>query len=248
MVGTWCFRPRDSPRIADGDRGPRSASALRVRVRDGGVSGVSLSELCEVCAEVTDLQVSIALSSGGAVPVAVAASAGAAAIEELQLTLGEGPSIDAQADGRPVLIDDVRMATGRWPQFMPAATALGLRAVYAYPLQVGVIRTGVLALYADHPHPLADGGTRDLAALAGLVTDAVLAMQSIASAGDLSSPLLSSAEHPAAVHQATGMVSVQLACSVEDAFARLQAKAFADDVGVTEVARRVVGRELRFEP
>ncbi len=85
--------------------------------------------------------------------------------------------------------------------------------------------------------------------LAGLVTDTVLVeMQSVASAGDLSWPLLSSAEHPAVVHQATGMVSVQLACSVQDAFARLQAKAFAEDVGVTDVARQVVQRELRFEP
>src|SRR5579862_4122102 len=81
--------------------------ALRDRVGEGGLASVSLDELCEVCAEVTELRASIVLSSGGAVPVAVAASDGAAALEELQLTLGEGPSTDARADGRPVLVDEL---------------------------------------------------------------------------------------------------------------------------------------------
>ena len=52
----------------------------------------------------------------------------------------------------------------------------------------------------------------------------------------------------AAVHQATGMVSVQLGVSVESAFAQLRAYAFANDRRLSEVATAVVDRRLRFPP
>jgi len=50
------------------------------------------------------------------------------------------------------------------------------------------------------------------------------------------------------VHQATGMILVQLGISAEDAFARLRAYAYAHDRRLSDVARDVVERRLRFEP
>jgi AmiR/NasT family two-component response regulator len=50
------------------------------------------------------------------------------------------------------------------------------------------------------------------------------------------------------VHQATGMLLVQLGISAEAAFARLRAYAYAHDQRLADVAREVVGRRLRFEP
>jgi hypothetical protein len=49
------------------------------------------------------------------------------------------------------------------------------------------------------------------------------------------------------VHQATGMVSVQLEAGLEEAFARLRAYAFAVDRTVEAVADDVVARRLRFD-
>ena len=48
------------------------------------------------------------------------------------------------------------------------------------------------------------------------------------------------------VHQATGMVLVQLEIPGEDAFARLRAYAFARGRPLTDVARDVVARRLVF--
>src|SRR5438270_521228 len=48
------------------------------------------------------------------------------------------------------------------------------------------------------------------------------------------------------VHQATGMVKVQLGISVEDAFLLLRARAFASERPLREVATDVVERRLRF--
>ena len=54
--------------------------------------------------------------------------------------------------------------------------------------------------------------------------------------------------HQAQVHQATGMILVQLGVGAEAAFARLRAYAYAHDRRLGDVARDVVERRLRFAP
>jgi AmiR/NasT family two-component response regulator len=54
--------------------------------------------------------------------------------------------------------------------------------------------------------------------------------------------------HRAQVHQATGMMLVQLGVGADAAFARLRAYAYAHDRRLGVVARDVVERRLRFEP
>jgi AmiR/NasT family two-component response regulator len=49
------------------------------------------------------------------------------------------------------------------------------------------------------------------------------------------------------VHQATGMIMAQLGVGAMVAFARLQASAFASGQLLTEVARDVVARLVRFD-
>jgi hypothetical protein len=52
----------------------------------------------------------------------------------------------------------------------------------------------------------------------------------------------------AVVHQATGMIIVQLGTTADTAFARLRAYAFAHHRRLSDVAREVVERRLRFDP
>jgi len=167
----------------------------------------------------------------------------AARLEELQLTLGQGPCVDAFAGG-PVLITDLRTGSqqARWPAFTPAALEAGARAVFALPLQIGAIRLGVLDLYRARPDALSRTELAD--ALIFAETATVLALDGAAQA-DPSRPATMSADQTV-VHQAAGMVSVQLGVRVDVAFARLRAYAFANDRRLSEVARAVVDRRLRF--
>lgn len=71
-------------------------------------------------------------------------------VEELQFTLGEGPCLDAHATRRTVLVPDLtRDALTRWPAYAPAAYEHGVRAVFAFPLQIGAACLGVLDVYRD---------------------------------------------------------------------------------------------------
>jgi AmiR/NasT family two-component response regulator len=50
----------------------------------------------------------------------------------------------------------------------------------------------------------------------------------------------------AEIHQATGMISVQLGVTLEEAFVRLRAHAFASNIALGALAGEVVRRRLRF--
>jgi hypothetical protein len=51
----------------------------------------------------------------------------------------------------------------------------------------------------------------------------------------------------ALIHQAAGMISIQLGITVEDALFRLEARAVTDDRPLIEVAKDVIDRKVRFD-
>ena len=170
-----------------------------------------------------------------------------ALIEDLQYTLGEGPCVDAYSGDRPVAEPDLAdPAVSRWLAFTPLAVEAGVRAVFGFPLRVGAVRMGALNLYRDRPGLLDDDQHADAVVLAGVAARAVLAMQADALPGRLGADLESGADFRFVVHQASGMVSVQLEVSVGEALVRLRAHAFAHGRPLTDVARDVVARQLRF--
>jgi hypothetical protein len=174
-------------------------------------------------------------------------------LAELQLTLGEGPSLDASATGGPVLASDLCTgdAGGRWPMFTPAAIAAGAAAIFALPLRIGAIRTGTMGLYRAQPGPLE--GYRLGDALIFADTAAVLLLDAQGQAGSASTPRPGGqpadlAMHRAQIDQATGMLTEQLRTTIADAFVRLRAYAYVHDLPLGEVARDIVARRLRLYP
>jgi len=169
-------------------------------------------------------------------------------IQELQLTLGQGPCVDAWRSGVPVTEPDLaEPALLRWPAFAQAAVAEGVRAVFAFPLRVGAIRIGVLALYRDGEGGLNADEFADGLVLAEVAVHLVLGLQAGAGPDALHALLSTQPAHWAEVHQATGMISAQLGVSLDEAFVRLRAVSFAENRQLREVAGDVVARRLRLE-
>jgi len=171
-----------------------------------------------------------------------------ALIEELQYTLGEGPCVDAYRQQQPVLESDLAgPGPSRWLAFTPPAVQAGVRAVFGFPLEVGPARVGALNLYRDRPGPLTPDQHADALVLADVAARAILVLQAEAPSGELAAELDGARDLRLVVHQATGMVSAQLDITVTDALLRLRAYAFAHDRPLTDVAKDVVGRRLRFD-
>lgn len=168
----------------------------------------------------------------------------AADLEELTTTLGEGPGVDALSGG-PALAADLTEpeCQARWPAFAAAAVDQGVHAAFALPLQVGSIRLGVLDLYRRRPGPLGPDQLADALLLAD-TTCALLLDETNSRDGRL--PEGAGLQHPE-VHQATGMVLVQLEVTAAVALVRLRAHAYVHERRLRDVAADVVARRLRFQ-
>ncbi len=174
-------------------------------------------------------------------------------LAELQLTLGEGPSLDVAASGGPVLASDLADAEygRRWPAFALAALQVGATAIFAFPLRIGAIRAGVLGLYRKQPNPLSTFQLGDALTFANAATLLMLDGQDQAQGdpgagpgGQPSGLVL----HRAEIDQATGMLTEQLGTGIADAFVRMRAYAYAHDLRLIDVARDIVAHRLRLGP
>jgi ANTAR domain/GAF domain len=242
-----------------GEPGPVTRALLAVD-RDGADGRELARHICTACVAGVGVDGAAMSLLTGSVhrETLFATDATAATLEDLQFTLGEGACMEAASTGSPVLVPDIHdlVRSARWPVFAAAVTEqTGVRALFALPLQLGAINIGVLDLYRDTPGPLLGHELRDMVA----ATDtAMLLLLGSHSDADDDDPVRTDGPRKgrqreeglwidrAEVHQATGMVLVQLDIPPEDAFARLRAYAFAQRRPLNEVARDVVGRRLVF--
>jgi hypothetical protein len=237
-------------------RGGPSAVAGERRVRilgrllGSGAAELETKRLCEVCAEVSGMSGAGIMLMSGDVPRGSLCTTNevSALIERLQYALGEGPCVDAYHQDRPVLEPHLAdPSTPRWLAFAKPAIEAGVRAVFGFPLHVGAVRLGALNLYCDRPGPLTDEQHADALVMADVAAQAVLVLQANAPPGKLAAELEANADFQYVVHQASGMVAVQLDLSVAQALIRLRAHAFGNDRPLAEVAGDVVARALRFD-
>lgn len=173
----------------------------------------------------------------------------AAQLEQLQYDLGEGPHYRAMEMRKPVLVPDVRLADhSQWPLFGHAVVQTDVRGMFSFPLRIGAATVGVVDMYRLTPGDLSDLDVVHAAALAGAVAGKAAAYAAADAEGDgrQGSALVPGARRQ--VHQATGMLSVQLGTSVTDAFSRLRGYAYVTGRSVDEVGRDVVKRVLDFTP
>jgi len=206
--------------------------------------------LCQACADALPVSgVGMGLMTDSGHEGAIAATDGPARLmEDLQFTLGEGPCLDASREGRPVLQPDLaRTAPRRWPVFGPAVLEAGIAAIFAFPLQVGWIRLGVLDIYRDTAGNLDDDELAQALAFADAAVVILVHLQSQVGAGQGMHPQLTdTAGNRPEIHQATGMVSVQALVGLTEAFLLLRAHSFSAERSILDVARDVVARRLRF--
>lgn len=211
-----------------------------------------IGEACRDALPIDGVSITLMGSGGGQVSL-YASDPVATRLDELQFSLGEGPCVDAYRHRRPVLVPELaEVGHHRWPMFATAATQTGAQALHVFPLQVGAIAIGVLALYR------LERGMLTPEALAGAFRTADAVIWTLL--GTRSEPLAELAEHRsdpaewlrsaplqhAEIYQATGMVMAQLGVDGETALARLRGYAFARDLALEEVAHDVLARRLRF--
>lgn len=193
--------------------------------------------------------VSLAVVVAGTIDSVVGSDVAAVELCRLQFELGEGPALDAISSGIPRLLDHASSdaAGARWPLFTMFVKERGIGAVQAFPLRVGQARMGTLIGHRASSGPLTANQYADGLLLSVLATVALLQQQ--AGRDGTSLPMSfepSSGEHMA-VQVAAGMVSEQLRVPIVEAHVRMRAHAFAGELPLNDVARRIIDRRLRLE-
>jgi len=223
-------------------------AAVFVGRRDGGEP--MAAGMCSAAVETLSVAGAgiTVMADGGAQVSLCVSDATVSTLAELEFTLGNGPAVDAHERGMPVVeIDLVNRPPSRWVGYCDAAVDAGIRAVFAFPLRLGAVRLGALILYRVYPGAIGEDGYADALIAAEVITRAILTRRAGVSEEVLMAEVTDGAEFHAEVHQASGMVSVQLGIGVGDALARLRARAFAADRPIADVAADVVARRLRFD-
>ena len=208
-----------------------------------------LRRLCSALARVLPAEgVAVSVRTGDA-EGGVAAASGRASrrLDELQLTLAEGPSIDAWASRQPVLESDlIGRGARRWPGYVEATGERGVCAVFAFPVQIGGARLGTLTVYRQEPGPLARAAIAQALTFADVTLGLLLDMHGVAdhrAGGGVAAMLAYRAE----VYQAQGMVMVDLDVDLAEAMLRLRAHAYAAGRDLLDVAHDVVAGSLVIE-
>ncbi|MEV5597505.1 ANTAR domain-containing protein [Streptomyces sp. NPDC052496] len=168
------------------------------------------------------------------------------ALDDLQYTLGEGPTLDAARTGRTITEPDLAATpTGRWPQFLPAASRTRARTLIATPLRLGVVPAGALTAYGTAPGaPTAH--QRD--SIIRFARAALLLLLQTSPARLLTGDhALGITLYRAEVHQAAGALAVQLALPLDQALLRLRAHAYAHDRALLDVAHDILTHRLHLE-
>lgn len=207
-----------------------------------------LRGICDLC--VTELAVSGARvrvlgntsAEGGGALVCSSDDLGAR-LEDLATTTGSGPCIDAFEFGRPILVPDLATSGSRWPGFTPDAVTAGAAAVFSFPLQVGGLRLGVLELHRRSAGSLTGTQLTDALLLADTATDTIF--DDVHGMAPLT--LSGLVDIQAEVHQATGMVAVELRVSLAEALLRIRGHAFAHHMTLGQVAKEIIERRLRLD-
>ncbi|MEU7205541.1 GAF and ANTAR domain-containing protein [Streptomyces sp. NPDC045470] len=208
-----------------------------------GLAGID-PQVCARALDADGVAVSV-LADHGLSEVLWCCEGASARLEELQFTLGQGPGPEVGACCAPVLVPDLaRVPPGRWPALLPEAAALGIGALFCFPLLVGSACLGTLTLQRAAPGPLADATMTDAWLVANALT--ALLVKSGPQHDAFAAAEGGSDLYHAVVHQASGMVSVQAGVPVAQALLRLRAHAFRHGRPVTEVAGDVVARRLSF--
>jgi hypothetical protein len=214
-----------------------------------GADGSGTTHLCEISAEVSGTTgAGIMLQPDQTASGSLCTTDGVAAyLDDLQYTLGEGPSLDAHRLARVVAEPELESPeVGRWPAFAPSALLAGARAMFAFPIRIGAARLGSLTLYRDRSGPIEGERYSDTLVMTDVAAHTIVAMQANAPPGSIAVELEQGANLHFVVHQAAGMVSEQLKVGVAEALVRMRSYAFRTDLTIDEVSQAVVARRLRL--
>ena len=157
-------------------------------------------------------------------------------LELFQIQADEGPCLECYRSGEPVVVDDLREAIDRWPQFAPEAVGAGFRSIHAFPMRLRGQVIGALNMFGAHVGSMDAADVKVVQALADIATIALLQERAIARGEVLAEQLQSALNSRIAVEQAKGYLAQLHGETPDEAFTRLRTFCRRHGLRLSEVA------------
>jgi hypothetical protein len=221
-------------------------------VTEAGLEGPELLpvRLARACARMLPVDgAGISLVDGAQQRIPLGASSEAAAdAERLQFTVGEGPCMTAQNSRMPVFAVEDELHR-RWPVFADLLVGgTPFRAVVALPLQPALAGAGAIDLYFEDSAGVPEIDVFEAIAVGELVTSALSEAAVWSTWTPAEGPAWLQGPVPqrrAAVWEAMGKLSVDLAMDPREALELLRMHAYSTAQSVDDVAAELLAGRLR---
>ena len=189
--------------------------------------------------------VSVTLERHGRLMTVAASNDAVLTMDHHQYDTGEGPCLDAKAEGRWFYIESLDNES-RWPRFVPLALQQGIHSILSSPLKTNQRTQGALNIYSSKDRAF-DTRDQELAALFADQASEILTTAGSEVTDEQSKERFTEAlTSRRVIHQAQGSIMATDGLSAEAASASLYRAARQAGVTVLEYATRVlatIGRD-----
>ncbi|GAA2020351.1 GAF and ANTAR domain-containing protein [Nakamurella flavida] len=160
-------------------------------------------------------------------------------VDDIQYDLGEGPCVDAAAQGRTMRSGSLG-GDPRWPRFGPRVGRLGVHSVLSLPLITPTGVVGAMNVYAHAKHAFDENAERVGEIFAVPAAVSVQNAHILAQAQRLAQHLEIALAHRAAIDQAIGILRARSGLTADEAFDRLRQLSQHQHRKLAEVAATIV--------
>jgi transcriptional regulator with GAF, ATPase, and Fis domain len=205
----------------------------------------SLVESCTNLLEIAAAGILLA-DENGELDVVASSSEAARLVELMQISAEAGPCIESFATGVVVVVADIALAPLKWSRFRDSAIEQGFGSICAIPPRLRDTTIGALNLLSTGVGELAEADVKVARALADVATIGILQERALAESAVVREQLSQALQSRVVIEQAKGVLSQTRSVSTEDAFTLMRAYARSNRLKLSEVAQRVVSRDLHI--
>lgn len=207
----------------------------------------ALTELTESVTAVLGLCGSgVTMVEDGRLRFVTAVSHAAGELERIQEEQQSGPCQDAYDTGEVVLVSDVRVETGQWPEFAAAATRLNVAGVAGIPMRLAGQIIGALNLYSAEPRDWSEEDIGVAAVLADVATSYVINASKMRQQQQLTEQLQQALESRVVIEQAKGITAQKQSVTVDQAYHLMRGHARSNNASIRAVAEAIVALGLQI--
>jgi transcriptional regulator with GAF, ATPase, and Fis domain len=180
----------------------------------------------------------------GALRVAASSTEQVRVLELFELQNEEGPCLECFRTGASVTADDLEEPAGAWARFAREARGAGFRSVVALPLRLRDQTIGALNMFRSQPGPLPPAHHSLGQALADVATIGILQERGARLQEQLARQLQAALSSRIIIEQAKGVLAERRGIHVDEAFRVIRQYARSKGERLSDVAARIVTREL----